>query len=310
MNFRDLEYFLALVDHAHFGNAAKSCLVSQPALSIQIKKLEESLGVQLIERKNKSFIVTEIGKAIAEQARDIMQRIEGLRDTAKEAKNPYSGELSLGVIPTLGPYLLPHITPDLSKLFPKLTIYLAEEQTTKLITMIKEGKLDCALLALPLPLQDEDLITLPLFEEEFMLAVPKTDLLAKRKSIKPAELENKTLLLLEEGHCMREQALSLCYRAHASESRKFQATSLETLRYMVASNVGITLMPKLSCRPTNGLCYLPFSLHKPIRTIGLAWRSTSGKKPLFSDMINQIRISIGKKKLVKLMNTQILCVKN
>jgi LysR family hydrogen peroxide-inducible transcriptional activator len=170
MNFRDLQYFVALVDHAHFAKAADACFVSQPALSMQIKKLEATLGVSLIERQNKTFMLTKVGLSIAAQAREILGKMDALKETATHAKDPYSGELKLGVIPTLGPYLLPHISPGISKAFPKLTTYLIEEQTAKLILKVKQAKLDAALIALPV--MDNDLVALPLFEEEFLLAVP------------------------------------------------------------------------------------------------------------------------------------------
>jgi LysR family hydrogen peroxide-inducible transcriptional activator len=307
MNIRDLKYLVSVADHCHFGKAAEACFVSQPALSMQIKKLEDTLGVQLIERTSKKIFLTEIGKLVTQQARDILFRVEAMREIANLARDPFCGELHLGVIPTLAPYLLPYIIPGLSKIFPKLTIYLAEETTSNLLIKVSQGKLDGALLALPLV--DEDFFALPLFEEEFVLAIPPNHPLAKRKIAKLSDLENKTLLLLEDGHCLRDQALTVCHRVNASESKSFRATSLETLRHMVASKAGITLMPKLACRSNDSVCYLPFNSPKPMRTIGMIWRPTTAKKILLESIVNQIRKLMIKQKIVRVIYTPIVCRK-
>ncbi|MDI1351501.1 MAG: DNA-binding transcriptional regulator OxyR [bacterium] len=286
MNIRDLKYLVAVADHNHFGKAAEECFVSQPALSMQIKKLEESLGVLLIERTNKRIFFTEIGKLIVQQARDILYRVESLQEVANQSKDPFCGELHLGIIPTLAPYLLPLIIPGLSTLFPQLTLYLVEDTTLTLLTTLNEGKLDGALLALPI---EGDFVVHSLFDEEFVLAVPLGHPLAKQKIANFSDLENKTLLLLEDGHCLRDQALAVCRRAHASESKKFRATSLETLRHMVAAGVGITLLPKLSCRSNDGVCYLPFTSPIPMRTIGLIWRGSAAKKILLEHLVGHIK---------------------
>lgn len=307
MNIRDLKYLVAVADHCHFGNAAEACFVSQPALSMQIKKLEETLGIQLIERTNKSVFLTEMGEQITQHARDIIYRIETMRDIARQAKDPFCGELRIGVIPTLAPYLLPHIIPGLAKLFPNLKMYLHEEQTDHLIMKLKHGKLDAAIFGLPLI--DEDFTALPLFEEELMLATSFNHSLSKRKSITHADLAKKTLLLLEDGHCLRDQALSLCHAVNAFADKSFQATSLETLRHMVASNSGITLMPKLACRANDGACYIPFRSPKPTRIIGLIWRPSTAKKILLENIVVQIRKLMAKQKTVKIINTPIICRK-
>lgn len=166
MNLRDLEYLIALSAHCHFGKAAKACFVSQPALSMQIKKLEEDLGIPLIERTNKKVFLTEMGEKITEKARSIILQVDAMQEIAAQAKNPFRGELHLGIIPTVGPYLLPHIIPDLIKTFPDLMLYLREEKTTTLIEKLIQGKLNAVLLAIPL-IEKEDLEILPLFEEEF-----------------------------------------------------------------------------------------------------------------------------------------------
>lgn len=307
MNIRDLKYLVAVADHCHFGNAAEACFVSQPALSMQIKKLEETLGVQLIERTNKSVFLTEIGHQITEHARDIIYRVETMRDIAKQAKDPYSGELRIGVIPTLAPYLLPHIIPGLTKQFPHLKIYLHEEPTGQLIAKLKHGKIDAAVFGLPLV--DDDFIALPLFEEELVLATSSNHALSKRKSISNDDLAHKTLLLLEDGHCLRDQVLSICHAVNASTDKSFQATSLETLRHMVALNAGITVIPKLACRANDGVSYLSFNSPKPTRTLGMIWRPSTAKKIVLENIVIQIRKLLSKQKAVKVINTHIICHK-
>lgn len=298
MNLRDLKYLVALVDYRHFGKAAAVCFVSQPALSIQIKKLENYLGVQLVERTNKSVLLTEIGVSLAEQARQILSQVEELKETAKLSKDPYSGELKIGIIPTLAPYLLPYIMQTLSSAFPKLKIYLVEEQTTSLVEKLKKGKLDASILALPII--EAGFVISPLFEEEFMLAVPHNHPLSKRKTIRHAELANKNLLLLEDGHCLREQALAVCHIAKAHESKSFNATSLETLRHMVASGTGMTLIPKLACKSNDGIAYLAFNHPRPLREIGILWRSSSAKEKLLNDVANSIRRKMENQKILKI----------
>ncbi|EKD72382.1 MAG: hypothetical protein ACD_45C00688G0001 [uncultured bacterium] len=300
MNIRDLKYLVAIAEHLHFGKAADACFVSQPALSMQIKKLENTLGVQLLERTNKTVLLTEIGKLMTEHAKDVLLRVNTMREMANQAKDPFSGELHLGIIPTLGPYLLPYIIPGLAKLFPKLIIYLVEDQTEGLVKKLKNGKLDGALFGFPAI--GGDFVAAPLFEEELMLAAPKNHSLVKRKMIKQADLANKVLLLLEDGHCLREQALVLCQRVNAVADNSFAATSLETLHHMVASKAGITLIPKLSCRSNDEVCYLPFGSPKPIRTIGMMWRPSSAKKILLENIAKQIRKLLGKQKIVKVIH--------
>ena len=267
MNIRDLQYLIAIADHCHFGKAAEACFVSQPALSMQLKKLESTLGVQLIERSSKFILLTEAGKLITEHARDIICRVDTVKAIAKQSKDPLSGELRLGVIPTLAPYLLPYIIPGLSKSLPNLKIFLIEQQTEQLVDKLKQGKIDSALIGLPT--SDDDHVTLPLFEEELLLAVPENHPLANRKRVKYSDLADKVLLLLEDGHCLRDQALSLCHATNASADKSFQATSLETLRHMVASKAGITLMPNLSIRKNDGICY--YLLTRQNRLEPLEW---------------------------------------
>lgn len=298
MNLRDLKYLVAVIESGHFGRAAKNCFISQPALSMQIKKLEDTLGVQLLERSNKSVILTDVGKIICERAKSILAHAKEIQEIAKQAKDPFSGELHIGIIPTVAPYLLPHIIPGLTKAFAKLSIYLTELQTDQLLEKLKQGKLDVGLAALPII--DRDFQTQPLYVEEFMLAVPKNHTLAKRKGIKQLDLEELSLLLLEDGHCLREQALAVCHRARAAEVKSFQATSLETLRHMVAAQVGITLMPKLACKQSDEVSYIAFNAPKPSRTVGLIWRTTSARKVLFDSFSAQCKKMLSKQVNVKL----------
>lgn len=287
MTLRDLQYLVAVYEHNHFGKAADACFVSQPTLSMQIKKLEETLDVVLIERTNKHVLFTEIGKAIAEQAQAVLQQAQSIRDIARVAKNPWAGTLHLGIIPTLAPYLLPHMVGPLSTRFPELTLCLEEEKTAELATKLSQGKLDAIILALP---SDADnVITVPLFEEPFLLATPLNHRLAKRKKVTMNDLNDEEMLLLADGHCFRDQALAVCHRVRAVESTQYHATSLETLRYMIASHAGITLMPSLSRRENDGVAYRPFQGAQPARTIGIAWRTTSSKKIMLEKLVAEIK---------------------
>ena len=298
MNIRDLKYLVALSDHQHFGKAAEACFVSQPALSMQIKKLETYLGVKLIERNNKSMLLTVSGIAIVDRARQILNQVEELREIARLATDPLSGELRIGIFPTLGPYLLPRIMPGLSKKFPKLSLYLIEEQTSVLLEMLKQGKLDAAFIALPLT--GNNFTASPLFEEEFLLATASTHELANQTSIKQHQLNDHQLLLLDEGHCMRTQALELCQRVHAAEMQNFRATSLETLRHMVAAGLGITLMPLLAVQTDNkAISYIPFASPRPSRTIGLVWRLATAREVLFEKLVERIKEIMHKQKNIK-----------
>lgn len=287
MNIRDLEYLVCVASLGHFGKAAQACFVSQPALSMQIKKLEASLGVQLFERNNKSVLLTEVGVNIVAKARKILQEVDELREVAKIAIDPFAGSVRLGIFPTLSAYLLHHIMPVLSACLPKMSFYLIEEKTDILLEKLKTGEIDAAILSLPLV--DNALITKHLFEEAFLLAVPHTHPFAKQASIKKAFVESHCLLLLDEGHCMRNQVMDFCNHKEKNALQTFRATSLETLRYMVASGLGITLMPKLSTQQCRLATYVPFSPPKPTRTIVLAYRALSSKKRLLETIEYQIK---------------------
>jgi LysR family hydrogen peroxide-inducible transcriptional activator len=287
MNLRDLQYLAAVADHLHFGKAAEACNVSQPTLSMQLKKLEETLGVQLFERTNKSVMLTAIGSDITARAKRILEESQQLREAAKAAVNPLSGDLRLGIFPTLAPYLLPTLMPKLKKQFPLLNLLLVEEKTANLVTQLEEGKIDCAMLAMPV--DNPAIDSKKLFDEAFVLAVPANHRLAKRASVSQSDIRHETMLLLEEGHCLREQALEVCSAIGIGESNSFRATSLETLRYMVAAGNAVTLMPKLSVRNEDALVrYIPFKKPAPMRSIGLYWRKTSPRTLLFSQITQMI----------------------
>ena len=277
VNLRDLRYLVALADQRHFGRAAQACFVSQPTLSMQIKKLEEELDVSLVERTPRRVLLTDAGRAIAERARAILHEVDEIRELARRRHDPEAGTVRLGLFPTIGPYLLPHVVPAIRARFPRLELLLVEEKTERILRMLHEGKLDAAVLALPL--HDPQLHVEFLFEEPFLLAVPPDHRLAGRHGLRLDDLEDESLLLLEEGHCLRDQALDVCRLAGASEKEGFRATSLETLRQMVAAHVGVTLMPSLSVQPpvprSDALTLLPFRDRAPSRRIAMAWRKRS-----------------------------------
>lgn len=281
MNLRDLEYLACTAEHLHFGKAAAACNVSQPTLSMQLKKLEDYLGVQLFERTNKTVMLTPIGHEILARAKEALSQATAIRQLAKAASDPLRGEVRLGVFPTLAPYFLPSLMPRMKEHFPHINLLLTEEKTPQILNLLEAGKLDCALIALPSGV--DGLIGVPLFEEPFYLAVPTPHPLAKRKNIRTEDLSGHALLLLEEGHCLRAQALEVCHAIGIGEANNFRATSLETLRHMVASGNAITLMPKLAVQPGDkNIRYIPFESPAPSRTIGLVWRATSARTPLFT----------------------------
>ncbi|MFC1584300.1 DNA-binding transcriptional regulator OxyR [Fibrobacterota bacterium] len=280
MNIRDLEYLVAVADLKHFRKAAERCCVSQPTLSGQLKKLEEELGVQLIERTKHKVFLTPLGEEIARQADRVLTKAAHIMDLAKTGKDPFAGPMKLGVFPTLGPYLLPYIVHPIQKEFPKLNLYLVEEQTRRILQMVKDGKLDAVILALPE--LHEELEVHELFEEPFCLAVPPKHTFAKRKKIMQTDLKGEALLLLEDGHCLRNNALDVCAYAGAREQLGFRASSLETLRQMVSVGTGITLIPDLAVKrdlsDPHSIRYIPFSDPVPGRKIGILWRKSSLRK--------------------------------
>lgn len=273
MNIRDLEYFLAVVELGHFGKAATACHVSQPTLSGQIKKLEEFLGVQLLERTNKRIMVTETGKQIASTAKYILREVDTIKEIARCAHDPLQGRFRLGAIPTLAAYVFPDLVKKIKSSLPELHLILIEEKTDQLMTKLLSGEVDAAILALPV---DHDfLVSAELFADDFVLAVSPNHTLANKKSIPHEALAGQKLLLLEEGHCFRNQALEVCHQHHIDE-QAFKATSLETLRQMVKAGTGITLMPEIATKDNEAdICYIPFQAPAPKRTVGLVWRKTT-----------------------------------
>jgi LysR family hydrogen peroxide-inducible transcriptional activator len=288
---RDLRYLVALAEHKHFGRAAEASFVSQPTLSTQVKKLEDELGVSLVERTPRKVLLTEVGREIAQRARDVLHEVDQIKAIARRTLDPESGTVRLGIFPTLGPYLLPHVIPRIRARFPRLELLLVEEKTEVVLRQLREGRLDAGVLALPI--HDDQLHAEFLFEEPFVLAVPEHHELAKRKGLKLDDLSDQTLLLLEDGHCLRDQALEVCQLAGASEKSGFRATSLETLRQMVAANVGITLLPALSVQPpvaqSENVRLLPFRGDAPSRRIAMIWRKSSAMAGFLKKLADVIR---------------------
>lgn len=277
MTLQDLRYLVALADTGHFARAAEACHISQSTLSVQIKKLEEYLGVTLFDRGLRRVTTSPVACEIVVAARSIVTAADRLRALAHDQAHPdpLGCTLQLGVIPTLGPYLLPRVLPTLHKLFPKLRLLLREAFTQDLLASLSSGAIDGALLALPVPL--EGLACEVLFVEPFVAALPATHPLAARATIRPVDLADEHLLLLEEGHCLRDQALELCARRPAGIAEEIRGTSLEMLRQMVSLGVGCTVMPHLAVSsappvPSTLIQYRPFAAPAPVRTIGLVWR--------------------------------------
>ena len=293
MNIRDLEYLVAVADLKHFSKAAERCNVSQPTLSSQLKKLETFLGVQLMERNNRRVLLTPTGEEIVARARILLQEAEGIKELARASSNPMSGKLELGLIPTLAPYLLPLISRPIHDRFPEMQLLLHEQQTAVLVQQLKNGELDAAVMAVPV--DDADVLDdIRLFDEPFYLAVPAEHPLARLKHIGMQDLQGEQVLLLEEGHCLRGQALDLCTRAGAGELAGFRATSLETLRHMIAARAGITLIPALAVerhlgKGSGSIVYIPFEEPAPTRTIAIMFRNTTSKRVCFANLARVIR---------------------
>ncbi len=276
MNLRDLKYLVAVADFQHFGKAAEHCFVSQPTLSGQIKKLEQPLGVTLFERTNRRVMLTQVGQSIIEAARRTLQAAQDIEDIAHNAQSPLAGKFRLGAFPTLAPYLFPQLVPKIKENLPNLRLILQEEKTAILIENLKSGLLYAAFLALPI--HEDSLQATELFDDAFMLAVSPEHELAQYKAIHQSVLGHYHLLLLEEVHCLRDQALDLCQLYSAPEEQDFRATSLETLRQMVKAGTGITFMPQIAISEhEKDIHYIPFKEPAPNRSIALVYRKTSCK---------------------------------
>ncbi len=274
---RQLEYFVALGRTLHFGRAARLCAVSQPALSAQIRDLEEALGVALFERTRQRVLVTPVGAALLARARRALEEVDALVAASAPSSDPLVGTLCLGVIPTVAPYVLPRVLRSMRRDFPELRPILREARTEELVNALREGDLE--LLFLALPVASAGIRTLPLVREPFVLAAPKGHRLLQSSQVDRQELEGETVILLEDGHCLREQALDLCAAAGASEHATIQATSMSTLAQMVAGGMGVTLLPAsavaLEVRAGFGIEVRPFAGAPPERTLGFAWRSST-----------------------------------
>ena len=280
LKLKDLRYLVALADTRHFGRAAERSFVSQPTLSAQLKKLEDYLGVQLIERAPKRVSLTAAGEEIVARARRILEASDEIVELAKGHRDPLAGRLKIALLPTLGPYLLPNVAARLRKQLPRLELMLYEYQTDPMLEKLHSGEIDVGILALPVPM--DGLESFELYREPFTVALPAGHRLASRQAIKVDDLTHETLLLLEDGHCLREQALDICSGTGVSEKQDFRATSLETLRQMVAAGVGITLLPELAGRGAygnaRGVVIKPFVKPVPTRTIGAVWRKSSARR--------------------------------
>jgi LysR family hydrogen peroxide-inducible transcriptional activator len=281
LKLKDLRYLVAVADSRHFGRAAQKCFVSQPTLSAQLKKLEDYLGVQLIERQPKNVTLTEAGEQIVARARRILAASDEVVTLASAHRDPLAGRLRLALLPTIGPYLLPRVSQPIRKSLPRLELRLYEYQTAQMLEKLEAGEIDLAILALPVELAGFE--ARELYSEAFTVAMPDQHRLAKRDTVRVEDLKGETLLLLEDGHCLRDQALEVCSRVAVNEKQDFRATSLETLRQMVATGAGITLLPELASRGAygnaRGVSIRPFTRPAPVRHVGGVWRKTSARRP-------------------------------
>ncbi len=293
MNIRDLEYLVALADHQHFRRAAEACHVSQPTLSGQIRKLEDELGVALLERTSRKVLFTDAGLRLVEQAQKVLLEVKILTEMASGQGESMAGPIHIGLIPTVGPYLLPHIVPLLRETYPELELFLHEGQTHQLVEQLETGKLDCLILASVK--ETEHFIELPLYDEPMVLALPEAHDWSQQNEFSLSQLNGETLLMLGDGHCLRDQAMGFCFAAGANEDGRFKATSLETLRNMIVAGAGITLLPHLAT-PTrgvrDGVCYLPVVEPKPTRRVALAYRPGSPLRPRYERLAKAIQAHV------------------
>ena len=282
ITLKQLRYLTALAEHRHFGRAAEACAISQPALSMQIRGLEQDLGVALVERRHGDVILTETGRELARRGEGLLAGAHDLVDFARLRSAPLTGALGLGVIPTLAPYVLPKLLPALQRHYPGLKVELRETQTKILVDELTRGALDVLLLALPL--QEVDAASVSLFEDPFLLAVPRDDPRPGGASVRAGDIDLARLMLLEEGHCLRDQALAFCAGDRRDKSFGLGATSLATVLQMVANGYGITLLPQVALdveARDERVKLLRFAPPTPKRVIGLAWRRSSPRKSDF-----------------------------
>ena len=307
MTLTELKYIVAVAREKHFGKAAEACHVSQPTLSLAIKKLEEELELKLFERSAGEVTVTPLGDEVVRQAQHVLAQAAEIREIAKRGKDPLAGTLRLGVIYTIGPYLLPELVREVIRAVPQMPLMLQENLTARLLDMLRNGEIDCAILAEPFP--DAGLAVAPLYDEPFMAAVPANHWLATEAQVSSEQLRNETMLLLGTGHCFRDHVLEVCpefarYASHADGMRKsFEGSSLETIKHMVAAGMGITLVPRLSVpdfkpsgkrasRDASPVRYLPVvdaqGGQPPTRRVVLAWRRSFTRYEAIAALRNAI----------------------
>ena len=294
MTLTELKYIVAVARERHFGRAAEACYVSQPTLSVAVKKLEEELDIKLFERSANEVSVTPLGEAVVRQAQSVLEQAAVIYEIAQRGKDPLNGALTLGVIYTISPYLLPDLVRQMITRTPQMPLMLQENFTVKLLEMLRTGELDCAIIAEPFP--DTGLAVAPLYDEPFMVAVPTSHPLAKRKHISAEELKKETMLLLGTGHCFRDHVLEVCpeYARFSSDAegirKSFEGSSLETIKYMVASGMGVTVVPQLSVPKDQQahVRYVPFSEPVPTRRVVLAWRRTFTRYEAIAALRNAI----------------------
>ena len=294
MTLTELRYIVAVARERHFGRAAEACFVSQPTLSVAIKKLEEELDCKIFERGGSEVSVTPVGEEIVRQAQQVIEQAQGIKEIAKRGKDPLAGPLRVGVIYTIGPYLLPDLVRQAIDRTPQMPLMLQENFTARLLEMLRTGELDCAIMAEPFP--DAGLAVAPLYDEPFMIAVPSKHPLARRDRIPAEELKRETMLLLGTGHCFRDHVLEVCpeharFSSDAEGIRKsFEGSSLETIKYMVASGMGITVVPQLSvpAEPQPHVVYIRFADPVPTRRVVLAWRRSFTRYEAIAALRNAI----------------------
>ncbi len=297
ITLRQLRYLSALTRHGHFGRAAEACAVTQPALSMQIRDLERTLGVAVVERRPGDVILTDVGREIARRGEEVLAASRDLVDFARHRSGLLTGRLTLGVIPSLAPYLLPRILPKLQKEFPELRLELRETQTRQLVEDIKNGALDAAMLALPVG--EPDIDTILLFEDLFLLAVPADDPRPETMRIAAGDIDQSRLILLEDGHCLRDQALAFCATArhrNVGGGTALGASSLTTVMQMVANGYGVTLIPQIAAEVElrdERVKLLRLKKPEPGRSIGLAFRRTSPRKADFAALGQVVKESVG-----------------
>ena len=288
--FRQLEHLVLLAEHGHFGRAAAACHVTQSTLSASIKELENILQASLVDRTKRRVVLTPLGREIVERARRILRDGEDLVEAARAESEPLSGTLRMGVVPTIGPFLLPNILPRLRRIYPALRLYLVEDLTARLVEELHAGRLDIVLLALPYDCGNVEVRTL--FQDPFKVALPHGHPLAGGKTVDLEQLRHTGLLLLKEGHCLRDQALAACGLADRKEIEPVEATSLHTLVQMVDNGLGATLLPQLAIDggilSGTTLAVLPTAGQQPSREIGLIWRRGTGRQREFDLLASEL----------------------